>query len=154
MAMSQADRFVQRYFPNLRNGRYNVTSEYTQDYNCLAWAAGETDRRWDLDPDSYWPEGVDRVQTLPAFMAAYTTRGYEQCDDGQLEQGYEKIAIYANQGGPQHVARQLENGAWTSKLGDGWDIEHPTLEGVESSGYGVVVAFMKRQMIHRASINP
>jgi hypothetical protein len=143
--MSLADQWVQDHFPNLRNGQYKITSEFTEDYNCLAWTAGETDRRWDpTDPSHYWPEGVDRNLTLTVFMAAYATRGYEQCSNGQLEQGYEKIAIYANQYGCQHAARQLGSRAWTSKLGDGWDIEHPTLQGVENTAYGTVVAFMKR----------
>lgn len=145
MAMSPADAFVYRYFPNLRNGQYKITSQDTRDYNCLAWAAGKTDRKWNpCDPDDYWPDGVDRAQKLEDFITAYAARGYEQCNDGQLEHGYEKIAIYANSSGCQHAARQLGNGAWTSKLGDGWDIEHPTLEGVECNSYGVVIAFMKR----------
>jgi len=80
---------------------------------------------------------------MPAFIAAYATCHYVECQDGESEEGFEKIAIYANQRGPQHAAKQL-NGAWSSKLGDGWDIEHPTLEGIENSAYGKAVAFMKR----------
>jgi hypothetical protein len=142
--MSPADIWVRHHFPNLRNGQYRVTSDDTRDYNCLAWAAGEVDRKWDpKDSDHHWPDGVPREQTMPAFIAAYSTCHYVECDNGEFEEGFEKIAIYANQRGPQHAAKQL-NGAWSSKLGDGWDIEHPTLEGIENSAYGKAVVFMKR----------
>src|SRR6266446_474579 len=126
MAMSPADIWVRYNFPNLRNGYYTVTSPDTNDYNCLAWAAGETDRKWDPnDPDHYWPDGVPREQTIPAFIAAYATCGYVECQSGEPEIGYEKIVIYAVGLIPKHAARQLVSGAWSSKLGDGWDIEHP-----------------------------
>jgi hypothetical protein len=151
MAMSPADAWIQRHFPNLLNGQYRVTSQNTRDYNCLAWAAGETHRRWDLEPNYYWPIS-EREQTIPAFVKAYETRGYAVCDNGDFEHGYEKIAIYAVNNKPQHAARQLGNGAWSSKLGDGWDIEHPTLEGVKSSEYGEAVLFMKRPIIFRGGI--
>ena len=78
MAISQADAWVRQHFPNLE-GRYVITSPNTRDYNCLAWAAGETDRKWDPnDPSYYWPAEAPREHTLAAFIAAYATRGYTQ----------------------------------------------------------------------------
>lgn len=122
---------------------YQETSAATRDYNCLAWAAGETHRRWDPnEPNDYWP--AVREQTVPAFIAAYQTRRYLVCDNGDLEEGFEKIAIYAVSMKPVHAARQLPNGKWTSKLGRSIDIEHPTVEGLESSVYGTVELYMKR----------
>ena len=62
----------------------------------------------------------------------------------------EKLAIYGDEHGFTHVARQLENGRWTSKLGEQWDIEHEleAVAGQESAWpayrYGSVVAFMSR----------
>ena len=145
MAMSQADVWLRYHFPNLRSGHYTVTSQDTNDYNCLAWAMDETDRKWDPnDPDHYWPDGVAREQTIPAFIPAFATKGYSRCDNGESEIGYEKIAIYGVGQLPKHAAKQLVNGAWTSKLGDGWDIEHPTLNGVDSPDYGSAMVFMKR----------
>ena len=47
-------------------------------------------------------------------------------EDGPLQDGYEKIAIYALDGEPTHAARQLDTGRWTSKLGKHEDIEHDT----------------------------
>jgi hypothetical protein len=147
---------IERCFPKLLGQPWRKTSDGTNDYNCLAWAAGETHRRWDLDPNYYWPI-PRREQTIPVFIAAYATRGFVECDNGDLENGYEKIAIYALGKRPQHAARQLANGKWTSKLGPFWDIEHETAEGVETTGdgpakYGTVVAYMKRPIIFSGSL--
>ena len=60
-----------------------------------------------------------------------------------LESGREKIAIYARGAAPAHVARQLADGKWTSKLGAAVDITH-TLRGLEGPLYGRVVVVMAR----------
>ncbi|KYC37161.1 hypothetical protein WA1_46890 [Scytonema hofmannii PCC 7110] len=51
----------------------------------------------------------------------YQTFGYTRCNSFELESGFQKIAIYTKPSGeldgvPTHVARQLPNGRWTSKL--------------------------------------
>ena len=51
--------------------------------------------------------------------------------DLSLEIGFEKVAIYSDAHGPQHVARQLPDGKWTSKLGQQVDVEHSTLSVLE-----------------------
>jgi hypothetical protein len=90
-------------------------------------------------------------ETVDAFVEAYRTIGYESCDDGSLEDGVEKIALFVESDGvtPSHAARQLPSGAWTSKLGEWEDIEHLTLAALEDRksgmGYGTVVKFLKRQ---------
>ena len=43
-----------------------------------------------------------------------------------------------------HVARQLTNGKWTSKLGRCEDIEHDTPDDVADGVYGEVMQFMQR----------
>ncbi len=150
MATSEADIWIRHNFPRLRTRPYQVTSDDTEEYNCLAWAAGENHRKWDpTDPSHHWP--ATRSLTIAAFYEAYATERYVPCDDGTLESGFEKIAIYVTlDGGPKHAARQLSNGKWTSKLGDGWDIEHDTVEdvsnGVQNEDYGLAVAFMKRSI--------
>lgn len=97
---------------------FRVTSQADAAYNCIAWAAGEDDRWWWPSEFAYWPPGVPQVETLPAFIAAYGTLGYEISASGDLEPGYVKIGLYIDAGGtPTHAARQLPNGAWTSKHG-------------------------------------
>ena len=141
------DDVIRNLFPTLRSTGHRITSPQTRHYNCLAWAAGETDRRWEPFDPHYWPSEADREQTIPAFVAAYASRRYVECDNGNLEEGYEKIAIYAVNDVPKHAARQLPNGSWTSKLGNLEDIEHPTVEGVKNNTYGNPVRFMKRLVL-------
>ena len=78
-----------------------------------------------------------------SFFAAFATLGYVACEDASLEAGFEKVAIYLSDGVPTHAARQLQDGAWTSKLGQGFDIRH-TLEAIEGPAYGVVSLFLAR----------
>lgn len=93
----------------------------------------------------FWPPELPRVETLDNFRAAFELKGYELCENGDLEDGYEKVAIYADDQTPTHAARQLPSGAWTSKLGKLQDIEHATVGGVEGEGYGRVAFYMRRR---------
>lgn len=137
---------LEREFPNLTSTGYTITSPETPEYNCIAWAAHDTERWWEPDPlgQYYWPAGVSLEITLDTFVRAFATRGFVLCERDQLEPGFEKIAFYVDRNGnPTHVARQLSNGKWTSKLGDWEDIEHK-LDGLTDSSYGSVAKVLKR----------
>ena len=137
------------WFPNLENEVFCPESERDEDYNCIAWAAGETDTPWwpTQDPnDAFWPIAWREVHK-DCFVEAFRVSGnYELCaTDFSLEAGYEKVALYLDsQDTPQHMARQLPGGIWTSKLGKTWDILHQTAQGVESADYGNAVVVMRR----------
>jgi hypothetical protein len=139
---------LEALFPRLQGSPYQITSPPTQSYNCIAWATGDNVRWWwpDLANQRYWPIGVPRIETVAAFIQAYETLGYVPCQDETLESGFEKIAHFADEAGPQHAARQLSNGRWTSKLGELQDIEHD-LHDLEGTDYGNVVAYMKRPVV-------
>jgi hypothetical protein len=135
--------------PNLDANNHIVTSPLSRRYNCIAWAAGSTIQWWWPVGRYYWPPHVPREETIEVFIRAYGTIGYIECEDGSLEPGFEKIAIYAVQetgGGltPTHAAKQLADGRWTSKLGPYEDIEHTLLENVNCPTYGAAVAYLKR----------
>lgn len=135
-------------FPRLAApAQFEITSKRTQTYNCIAWAAGEDKRKWwpDKMKVHYWPKGILREPSLPAFMSAFAAMGYKECEDEHFEAGFEKIAIFTKASKPTHAARQLANGKWTSKLGDEEDIEHE-LRGVEGLAYGEVRKIMKRPL--------
>lgn len=138
--------YLETKFPDLADYGYEVTSDPTSDYNCIAWAAGDAERWW-WPSDSvfaYWPDGVPKVPTLAAFQAAYQTVGYALCEDEEPEVGFEKIAIYAGPDGTvMHAARHLDGEFWTSKMGHHVDMRHP-LRAVEGSEYGRAVVFMRR----------
>ena len=77
---------------------------------------------------------------------------YEPCDDGALEDGFEKVAIYALSFTVTHMARQLASGRWTSKLGELEDIEHETPAELEGDIYGIVVQYMRRAINNPAVV--
>lgn len=138
---------LEREFPNLRTSPYRITSSATPEYNCIAWAAGDKEAWWwpDANEQAYWPSGVPRVESLPAFIKAFQSLGYEKCDFAELEIDCEKVAIFTDETGkPTHASRQEPDGSWTSKLGQWIDIEH-ALEGVSGSRYGAIAVIMKRK---------
>ena len=142
---------MDQLFPLLRINSYQITSSATTEYNCIAWAACETDRWWWPDPlgISYWPNNSPRAETLEAFIQTFQASGYQTCDTSDLEPGLEKIAIFTKlTGKPTHIARQRSNGRWTSKIGELEDIEHE-LESLVGDTYGVIA-----QIMRRASIGP
>jgi hypothetical protein len=138
---------LEELFPGLTGSSYLVTSPSDNDYNCIAWAAGQTSAWWWPGQDAakeYWPPGVPRARTRDAFAAAFALLGYTECDDEAPEEGFEKIAVFVDtEGQPTHAARQLPGGRWTSKLGRAEDIEH-TLRDLEGNLYGRVTLIMKR----------
>ncbi len=132
--------------------RVRITSPATNDYNCIAWALGDDQHwLWPPEPDAltragqYWPADLSTAQTIDTFADLFEAHGYQPCNDGELEDGYEKIALYAlDNGEPAHASRQRADGAWTSKLGTLVDVEHPTPADVESRPFGRAVRFFRR----------
>jgi hypothetical protein len=88
--------------------------------------------------------GRPSADTLEGWLKVFSIHGYSEAEDDRLETDAEKIAIYATSDGPEHVARQKATGVWTSKMGKGHDIEHPTLACLEGEIIGRVVKIMKR----------
>lgn len=138
-------------FPNFQPHHCdpNNISDFDTLYNCIAWAASDTQNWWWPDDpdigDGYWPQGVPRELTIAAFVAAFQTLGYTECTNGLLENGFEKIAIYADANlEPTHAARQLSDGMWTSKFGDFEDVRHVDLACIEGPLYGVATVYMRR----------
>lgn len=150
--MSSPTQLILAAFPKLTNGTFTVTSPPTTQYNCIAWAAGDDTSWWWPAPFAgpplggyYWPAGLPLTVTLDNFVQAFRRQGYRECEDGSLEEGYEKIALYVDADGvPTHAARQLADGQWTSKLGESHDISHAEADGIECPTYGMVGQFMRR----------
>jgi hypothetical protein len=133
-------------FPTLWLHPLTVTSPASSEYNCIAYAAGRPDTRWWPEENSWWPPELPLIDTMDNFLAAFTLLRYESCDNGDLEDGFEKICFYAVEGDPQHAARQRPSGEWTSKLGEDVDIVH-TLAGLAGDTYGNSAVFMKRAIL-------
>ena len=137
----------QQKWPNLENDEPSIESEATEEYNCVAWALGITDENWDPVSAAYdWPRAAPRSLLLTTFITVYRSHNFEVCQDESLESALEKIALYADDSGLfQHVARQLPEGNWTSKLGDLVDISHKTPRGLEGPFYGRVASLLSRR---------
>lgn len=139
---------IEAQLPRLAGGSYRITSPKDTAYNCFAWAAGDSDRVWSpvmLGSGVYWPPGIPALSSMSGVIHAYEMSGFEVCDSANVEDGFEKIAIFAdNSGDPRHAARQLPSGGWTSKLGEHVDIEHAELDLVGGVWYGEPAVYMRR----------
>ena len=131
-------------FPQMATEPYLPTSSATFAYNCVAHAFKDDARWWEPDPLGmyYWPIGR-REKTIKAWVLLAESFGYVSCDNGNLESGFEKIAIYILNQRPSHITRQLDDGTWTSKLGSCVDISH-TLAGLEGTEYGRLARYLKK----------
>lgn len=146
MTFSDLVRAMQVRFPNLTVENSRPTSAYDEGYNCIAWAAEDTDYWWwpDVMGQHYWLADVPREETLDAFVRAYGMKGYTQRCDSTMEPGRQKVAIYvASSGKPTHAARQLLDGWWASKLGQQIDIEHE-FAALDGPAYGSVAVVLAR----------
>jgi len=139
----------ERAFPNLKD--YVITSPCDPCHNCIAFAAGNTSLWWEPltipKPGYYWPEGAFRENEnddIDALKRCFSELGFKACENGEMEVGYKKVALFAiNKNEWTHAAVQDENGNWSSKLGDGYDIRHNAPECVAGPNYGTVACFMK-----------
>lgn len=86
---------IKKLFPELTSSNFRITSDPTEEYNCIAWAADDTDAWWWPDPQyvAYWPSNVARVETIDAFVEVFELFGYTICTDGMHEKDVEKITI-------------------------------------------------------------
>jgi hypothetical protein len=135
-------------FPNLVAGEYEKESDRTDEYNCIAWVKRDKARQWWPFPHYYWPPDAPYEESLAAFIATFRLQGYEVCESAELEEEFEKVAIYVDADGtPAHAALQKPNGVWSSKLGDLEDIDH-NLHGLERTAqrpaYGTVTTILRR----------
>lgn len=136
-------------FPNTFIEPFTITSPQTTSYNCIAWAFGDDTKWYWPDPDEmyFWPNNIPRTVEINSFIELYRLIGYEICQTDNVENNYEKIAIFIDdQGLPTHAARQLPNGYWTSKLGCEFDIQH-SIYSMNNSVYGNAKIFMSRFMV-------
>ena len=130
-------------FPRLTAANHEITSAPDVGYNCIAWAAGDSTRWW--QPGFFWPLEAPRHECgIGTLEAAFQSLGFEECSDGALEAGFEKVALYGAGLMYTHAARQLPDGAWTSKLGKSEDIRHDSPDAIAGGVYGEVVEFMRR----------
>ena len=146
---------IERYYPKLIAAGYEKTSDETILYNCIAWAVGDTSQWWECgengpleEPGIYWPPDALHSYDLDALISAYNTLGYEICEiqSPEPELGYQKVVLYKEGEQWRHAAKLLENGLWSSKLGDLEDVSHVRPEDAEGAFNGEVACYMRRKL--------
>ena len=134
-------------FPNLANEGFEIVDEPSPRYNCIAYAAGDTGRWWWPDGINHWPPWATLTNRIESLQEALAGQGYEQCDDGTAEVGYQKVALYEARGEMQHAAAQMPNGRWRSKMGRGPVIEHLSPDSLSEGPYGNPTVFMRKAIV-------
>ncbi len=135
--------WIDEQFPGLASAGYEVTSEPDNDYNCIAYAAGDTTAWWSHAGNYRWPD-AGRSPSVASLIEVFSGLGFEICDDAEALEGFEKVALYAKDGNWTHAAIQLPGGDWSSKLGPDEDIRHATPESLAGDTYGNIHCFMRR----------
>lgn len=134
-------------FPHVTIRNCIPKSDPTEEYNCVGWAVhSQRDFIWPDEREQFsWPIDMTRDETVSTMKRFFERLGFVVCSDSALETGFEKIAIYGNADGVQHVARQKLRGMWTSKMGEKLDVDHATPEVLSDYIFGIVQVVMKRR---------
>jgi hypothetical protein len=133
-------------FPRLKKANNKVESDDDAAYNCIAFAAGFTDRKlwpWGY-PDYVWPKNIPVGDHVDSFIKLFENYGYSETIEKIYVNGIDRIAIYAKNGKPKHAAIQSGPNKWKSKLGGWYDIEH-SLDAISGGDYGEIAVFMERK---------
>lgn len=134
---------LKKAFPNLV---LQITSPMDPRYNCIAWAMG-TQMIWvdhNVVVGHWWPEGIPREDSCRALEQAFRRVGFVDCPGPEYEEGYDKVALYGQNGHWQHASRILSTGLEHSKFGQNHDGVHEK-NCFNGTIYGEVYLYMKRR---------
>lgn len=147
MDINEIKNQVREFFSNIDCTHWEIKSPKTPSYNCIAFAFSDIQHWWWPSKFSYWPSKVRRDVSIEAFQDLLNLYGFTPCALDNSENDFPKIALYAKNGIPTHMARQTDKRAWVSKLGSFVDIEHNSLDclcGTGRNEYGEVVLVAKK----------
>ncbi len=100
----RAAQVIPQWFPRLRNEPFQVKSCRTVKYNCIAYAMGDEENVcW--PGVKYLPGRVPKDDSLPAFIGAFANLGYECCNEGGVEPGFEKVVLCWGKGSTHSLVR-------------------------------------------------
>ncbi|MBI4648181.1 MAG: hypothetical protein HY738_16760 [Bacteroidia bacterium] len=145
MGQDKKNYLTDKNFPNSFDAQFEISSPKTCKYNCLAWAMNDNTKWWDYEDDYYWVAGIEKNGKLKTFIKLLECFNYKKTNTASYESGYDKIALFSKDKIEcTHLAKQLKEEIWTSKLGSSYDVLH-TLKGIENGIYGDVKIIMKRK---------
>jgi hypothetical protein len=100
--ISRVGAALERIFPAPASDGYVVISPQTTAHHCIAWAAGESHRRW--EPGICWL--IQPGDDLATLIGLFASLGYALCDGDRLEVECQRVALDAdNFGNGTHAAR-------------------------------------------------
>lgn len=145
--------FIKKFPKLVDDDLFEITSNQTPNYNCIAWACIYDDR-WMMphakhpqpfDGIVYWPPEARNDDSLQALKDVFLLKGYVECENSEHEDGFLKVALYEKDNKWTHASRERRNGAWCSKMGPMHDIYHGSPYSLEGEDYGRIYCFMKRK---------
>lgn len=131
--------------PLKNDPNFYLNSAPTFEYNCIAFAMGMVDRWVDtaLIPWHWWPP-VEKGMTPEHLKNAFIYFGFKECGlDDQIEEEYDKVALYEKDNKWTHAARIVAEGVYHSKFGANYDGLHSRGDVLKLK-YGHVYLIMKR----------
>jgi hypothetical protein len=153
---------VINWFPKLKDdNNFEIIGGEDPNYNCIAWVAFYDNVWWEPLPEDQrsivldgvcydWPLGAANDKKLTTLIEIFIDRHYVECNNGDYEEGYRKIALYSIGDEYTHGARQIcvgkDKGRWTSKIGQSFLITHSIPELLENPTYGQVKQYLKIQL--------
>jgi hypothetical protein len=97
----------------------------------MAWAVDDVRQWWEYGATlfgvpTFWPNGYPPGETVADVSNVLQgVFRYTPTIDRRARLGIERVAIYGHADlSFAHIARQLESGRWSSKLGELYDLEH------------------------------
>ena len=129
----------------MNRNNYEPRSDEDFNYNCLAFALGDTSNWWEPPGQFgfYWPPGLPDDLSVGTAIRIIKLHGFVRDLEPNIAPEADAIAIYANGDEWTHFAK-FHNGVWLSKLGIDHDIEHSSLEVLEGDLYGKAVRILSR----------
>ena len=124
---------------------FKLSSPFSFQYNCIAFAMGMTDRWVDHGdiPWHWWPP-VERGSSVEHLKNAFRYFGFEECGmDDTIDDQYDKVALYQLADCWTHAARIVASGIFHSKFGESYDGYHSSGDVLQAQ-YGNVCLIMRR----------
>ena len=142
-------RSLVQVFPRLSGETFEIVAPDSFQYNCIAFAAGDVSEWWSpVAADTFWPDYAARTDRMESLVEVFAGLKFQRCQDGSLERGFEKVALYEIRGAWKHAALQTPTGRWRSKMGTGPVIEHRSPESLSGGAYGNPTIYMRKPANH------
>lgn len=142
-------RKLEYWHPNLIENPYIIikifdTDDENDKFNCVSYSLDVYDK-WIWTNEPSWPIDIPRNLKIDSFKLLYNKYGYVECNNGDYEVGFDKIAFYIKNNNPSHASKQYGN-MWRSKIGS-VILEHQLewISGNDGDNYGYVEFIMKRK---------